>query len=73
MIGQHLTKSCCPAGLRCLPRLWLHVNEPQPFAEPLPGSLTDIDREIGRKAHLLFSGGALIDEDHWPPTAAQER
>jgi hypothetical protein len=61
--SQHLTKSRYVAGLQCLRRLWLLVNEPQPHEEPPPGSPMDIGRQIGRKAHLLFAGGALIDEE----------
>jgi len=33
----------------------------------------DIGTEIGRKAHLLFPGGALIDEEPWRHTRAVER
>jgi hypothetical protein len=39
------------------------VNEPQPYEESRPGSPMDIGHEIGRKARLLFAGGALIDEE----------
>ena len=65
MASQHLTKSLYIAGLQCLRRLWLLVNEPQPYEEPPPGSPMDVGQEIGRKAHLLFPGGALIDEEPW--------
>jgi len=33
----------------------------------------EIGTEIGRKAHLLFPGGALIDEEPWRHTQAVER
>ena len=33
----------------------------------------DIGWEIGRKAHLLFPGGALIDEEWWQHTQAVAR
>ena len=73
MTSQHLTKSRYIAGLQCLRRLWLMVNEPQPYEEPPPGSPMDIGREIGRKAHLLFPGGALIDEEPWQHAQAVAR
>jgi hypothetical protein len=65
LASQHLTKSRYIAGLQCLRRLWLLVHEPQPYEEPAPGSPMDVGQEIGRKAPLLFPGGALIDEEPW--------
>jgi len=65
LASQHLTKSRYIAGLQCLRRLWLLVHEPQPHEEPAPGSPMDIGQQIGRNAHLLFPGGALIDEEPW--------
>jgi hypothetical protein len=53
LTSQHLTKSRYIAGLQCLRRLWMMVNQPQPYEEAPPGSPVDIGREIGRKAHLL--------------------
>ena len=73
MTSPHLTKSRYIAGLQCLRRLWLRVNEPQPYEEPLPGSPMDIGSEVGRKAHLLFPGGALIDEEPWQHAQALAR
>ena len=73
MTSPHLTKSRYIAGLQCLRRLWLRVNEPQPYEEPLSGSPMDIGGEIGRKAHLLFPGGALIDEEPWQHAQALAR
>ena len=73
LIGQHLTKSRYVAGLQCLRRLWLQVHEPLPYEEPAPGSPMDIGQEIGRKAHLLFPGGALIDEEPWEHKEAVAR
>jgi hypothetical protein len=35
------------------------------YEEPAPGSPIDIGQEIGRKAHLLFPGRALVDEEPW--------
>jgi hypothetical protein len=65
MTSEHLTKSRYTAGLQCLRRLWLIDHEPAPHEEPAPGSPMDIGLEIGRKAHLLFPGGALVDEPPW--------
>jgi hypothetical protein len=61
------------AGLQCLRRLWLRVNEPQPYEQALPGSPMDTGSEVGRKAHLLFPGGALIDEEPWQHAEALAR
>jgi len=69
----HLTKSRYIAGLQCLRRLWLVDHKPAPYEEPAPGSPLDIGREIGRKAHLLFPGGVLIDEPPWRHAAAVAR
>jgi hypothetical protein len=65
LASRHLTKSRYIAGVQCLRRLWLLVNEPEPYEEPAPGSPMDVGQEIGRKAHMLFPGGALIDEEPW--------
>jgi hypothetical protein len=48
------------AGLQCSRRLWLIVNEPQPYEPATPGSPIDVGQDIGRKAHLLFPGGVLV-------------
>ncbi len=73
MAGQHLTKSRYIAGLQCARRLWLLVHERPPFDEPAPGSPLDIGYEIGRKAHLLFPGGVLVEEEPWQHAAAVRR
>jgi hypothetical protein len=73
LASLHLTKSRYIAGLQCLRRLWLRVNEPQPYEEALPGSPMDTGSEVGRKAHLLFPGGALIDEEPWQHAQALAR
>src|SRR5579863_4954353 len=73
LASQHLTKSRYIAGLQCLRRLWLRVNEPQPYEEALPGSPMDAGSEVGRKAHLLFPGGVLIDEEPWQHAQALAR
>jgi hypothetical protein len=71
--GQHLTKSRYMAGLQCPRRLWLLVHEPPPYEEPAPGSPLDIGQEIGRKAHLLFPGGVLVEEEPWQHAEAAVR
>jgi Domain of unknown function(DUF2779) len=73
LTSLHLTKSRYIAGLQCLRRLWLRVNEPQPYEESLSGSPMDVGSEVGRKAHLLFPGGALIDEEPWQHAQALAR
>lgn len=70
---QHLTKSRYIAGLQCLRRLWLLVNEPPPYEPPETGSPLDVGQQIGVKAHLLFPGGVLIDEEPWAHAAAVAR
>jgi hypothetical protein len=73
LASQHLTKSRYIAGLQCPRRLWLLVNEPLSYEEPAPGSPMDIGQEIGQKAHLLFPGGARIDEEPWQHAEAAAR
>jgi hypothetical protein len=73
LASQHLTKSRYIAGLQCLRRLWLSVNEPPPYEQPPAGSPMDVGQEIGRKAHLLFPGGALVDEEPWRHAQAVAR
>jgi hypothetical protein len=51
----------------------LVVHEPLPYEEPDPGSPMDVGQEIGRKAHLLFPGGVLIDEEPWRHAEAAAR
>src|SRR4249920_1144454 len=50
--GGRPTKSRYIAGLQCLRRLWLLVNEPQPYEEPPPGS---------PKAHLDVRAGRRLE------------
>jgi hypothetical protein len=73
MASQHLTKSRYLAGLQCPRRLWLVVHEPLPYEDPAPGSPMDMGEVIGRKAHLLFPGGALVSEKPWEHAAAVVR
>jgi hypothetical protein len=73
LLTMHLTKSRYMAGLQCPRRLWLLVHEPLPYEEPPPGSPLDFGQEIGRRAHLLFSGGIEITEEPWEHTQAVAR
>src|SRR5262245_34884615 len=66
----YLTKSRYVAGLQCPRRLWLDVHESGDWEEPEPGSVQEIGLEVGRKAHLLFPGGVLVDEKPWEHAAA---
>ena len=70
---MYLTKSRYLAGLQCLRRLWLSVNQPPDWEEPASGSSQDIGIEIGLKAHLLFPGGLLVDEMPWQHEEAVAR
>lgn len=72
-MANHLTKSRYMAGLQCLRRLWLLVHEPMPYEAPEPGSPPDIGQEIGRKAQLLFPGGAEVTEAPWEHGQAAAR
>jgi len=65
LASQHLTKSRYIAGLQCLRRLWLLVNDPAAYEESTPGSPMEIGQDIGRKAWLLFSGGVTAEEEPW--------
>jgi hypothetical protein len=73
LASHHLTKSRYMAGLQCPRRLWLLVNEPLPYEDAAPGSPADVGQDIGRKAHLLFAGGVLVDEEPWAHDAAVAR
>jgi hypothetical protein len=72
-LSTYLTKSRYMAGLQCPRRLWLRVHEPLPYEEPAPGSPLDVGQEIGRKAHLLFPGGAEVTEAPWEHARAVAR
>ena len=72
-MSVHLTKSRYMAGMQCLRRLWLLVHEPPPYDDPPAGSVVAMGHEIGRKAHLLFPGGVLVDEEPWQHAEAAAR
>ncbi|CAA6606104.1 conserved hypothetical protein [Rhodospirillaceae bacterium LM-1] len=63
--APYLTKSRYVQGLTCPKWLWLGWHEPAPYADPEPGSPAYVGIEVGKKAHLLFPGGVLIDFAPW--------
>ena len=65
MTRPHLTKSRYLAGLQCQRRMWLLVHRPPEWEEAPAGSPPAVGQEIGRKAHLLFPGGILVEEEPW--------
>jgi hypothetical protein len=65
MASPYLTKSRYIAGLQCPRRIWLQVNDPEPYGAPAPGSLLDTGNEIGVKARLLCPGGVLVTAAPW--------
>ena len=69
-MGSHLTKSKYTAGLQCLRRLWLQVNEPLPYEEPEAGSAFAVGQEVGKLAQSLFPLGVLVEEKPWEHDAA---
>ncbi len=73
MINLRFTKSRYMAGRQCARRLWLETNEPENYAAPSPGSPLEIGQEIGRKARLLFPGGALVEAPPWEHAEATAR
>jgi predicted RecB family nuclease len=58
----HLSKSRYLAGLQCQRRLWLGWYDPEPTADPAPGSILAVGHEVGEHAHELFPGGVLVEE-----------
>ena len=68
----YLTKSRFLGGLDCDKWLWLSWHDPPPYEAPAPGSIQETGIEIGRKAHLLFAGGVLVDAAPWEHTAGRE-
>jgi len=61
--SPHLTKSMFLAGRQCPKRLWLRRHESDLAAPLAPGgrAIRDMGNEIGRLAHQLFPGGALVE------------
>ena len=71
----HLSKSRYLAGRQCLRRLWLACHAPE-LAEAPDAALAAVleaGAEVGRRAHLLFPGGVLVEETGFATAAAQTR
>jgi predicted RecB family nuclease len=70
-----LSKSKYLAGCQCTRRLWFRCHMPE-LAVVSEGAQTrrlDVGTEIGRRAHALFPGGVLVDEDASQHREAVER
>ena len=61
----YLTKSSYVRGITCQRLLWLGWHRRQPYEDPLPGSPAAVGTDIGNRAHSLFPGGVLVDEEPW--------
>ncbi len=70
-----LSKSRFVAGLQCLKRLYLMVNEPEEGAEVSEATqiILDQGKEVGKLATELFKGGVLVEEDHRHSREAAEK
>ena len=69
----YLTKSSYVRGITCQRLLWLGWHRRKPYHDPLPGSPAAVGTEIGNKAHHLFPGGVLVDEEPWQHAEAVAR
>ena len=56
-----LSKTRFLSGRQCSKKLWQTVYNPEPVAEPLPGTVKGMGIEVGIKARLLWCGGVLVD------------
>lgn len=71
--APYLTKSSYVRGTECHRLLWLSWHRRKPYEEPEPGSPAAVGIDIGNKAHALFPGGVLVDNEPWEHDAAVER
>lgn len=69
----YLTKSSYVRGITCQRLLWLGWHRRQPYNDPLPGSPAAVGIDIGNKAHHLFPGGVLVEEEPWQHAKAVAR
>ena len=53
-------------GLQCHKLLWVNVHRRDliPPVDEATQRLFDIGHEVGTRAHELFDGGVLVEEDH---------
>jgi len=70
-----LSKSRYLAGLQCEKRLWLgvHAGELAAPVDAAKQAVFDVGNEVGARAHELFPGGVLVDEDYRDHRAAAAR
>lgn len=65
------SKSEYTAGVQCLKRLWLLVNEPERAGktDPAPQARFDQGTEVGEAAYRAFPRGVLIEDGYRPARA----
>lgn len=70
-----LSKSRYLAGLQCEKRLWMqaHARELATPPDAAKQAILDAGTEVGLRAHALFPGGVLVDEDYRDHEAAVAR
>lgn len=70
-----LSKSKYTAGVQCLKRLWLQVNEPELAGETDPATQARFDQgtEVGEAARKAFPGGVLIEDGYKDHESAVHR
>jgi len=75
MMSVTLSKSRYLTGCQCPRRLWLRSHMPDVAAAPPAAQARRFaaGTEIGRRAHALFPGGVLVDEDALRHREAVER
>jgi hypothetical protein len=69
----YLTKSNYVAGIQCPKLLWLKWHQKLPYEDAPLGSPQAVGTLVGLKAHHLFPGGVLIDEEPWEHAQAVKR
>jgi predicted RecB family nuclease len=69
----YLTKSSFVRGITCQRLLWLGWHQRLPYETPPAGSPAAVGIEVGTKAHHLFPGGILVDEEPWQHAQAVKR
>lgn len=70
-----LSKSKYTAGVQCLKRLWLQINEPELAGETDPATQARFDQgtEVGEAARKAFPGGVLIENGYKDHESAVHR
>lgn len=63
--APYLTKSSYVRGVTCKRLLWLSWHQRRPYEDPVPGSPAAVGIEVGEKAHHLFPGGVLVEQEPW--------